>query len=76
MRTVQVSLNETLVEEVDETVRRLGTSRSAFTRLALRQALDRLRTETVEQKHRDGYKRRPVRRSDVEDWEEEQVWTA
>ena len=32
MRTVQLTLDEPLVEEVDEVAKRLGTSRSAFTR--------------------------------------------
>lgn len=74
LRTVQVTLDEELVEAVDRLVRELGTSRSAFTRDALRRALDRRRTEIWERRHRAGYERLPVRPSEVTDWEEEQVW--
>lgn len=50
------------------------TSRSAFTSEALRAALRRLRERSLEQKHREGYRRRPVRRGEFSDWETEQVW--
>ena len=73
MKTVQITLDELLVEEVDEAVRELGTSRSAFTRHALRAALGRLRVEALEKRHRRGYELRPVEPSEVREWEEEQV---
>jgi len=44
MRTVQMTLDEKLVEEVDKLVGELKTTRSAFTRDALRQALLTART--------------------------------
>ena len=74
MRTVQVTLDERLVEEVDRVVHELGTSRSAFTREALRRALERLRTEVRERQHRAGYERLPVEVDEISNWEEEQVW--
>ena len=40
MKTVQLTLDEPLVAEVDRVVKELGTSRSAFTRSALRAALE------------------------------------
>ena len=36
MRTVQMTLDETLVQEIDQVVKELGTTRSAFAREALR----------------------------------------
>ena len=74
MRTVQLTLDGPLVEEVDEVAKRLGTSRSAFTRDALRAALTRLRTEELETRHREGYAADPVEPDEVRDWGEEQVW--
>ncbi len=74
MRTVQMTLNETLVLAVDRVVRRLGTTRSAFTRQALKDALDRVRTNGLELKHRQGYRRKPVRNGEFSNWETEQVW--
>ena len=75
MKTVQMTLDAELVSAVDRTARRLGTSRSAFTRDALRAALDRLRARELEQRHREGYTRKPVRRREFSVWEREQVWT-
>jgi len=74
VRTVQMTLDSKLVAAVDKAARRLGTSRSAFAREALRAALRRLHEESLEQKHREGYRRRPVRRGEFSDWESEQVW--
>lgn len=74
MKTVQMTLDEELVSAVDRAARKLGTSRSAFTRAALREALERVRARTLEQRHREGYQRRPVRRREFSVWEGEQAW--
>lgn len=74
MRTVQMTLDEDLVEAVDRAAKRLGTTRSAFTREALRQAIARLREDELERKHRAGYERRPVKPGEFDVWEREQVW--
>ena len=39
MRTVQMTLDEELIEEVDKVVKKIGTTRSAFAREALYAAL-------------------------------------
>lgn len=74
MQTVQMTLDEDLVTEVDEVAARLGTSRSAFTRDALRLALAELREHELEVRHREGYRHHPVQPDEVSDWEDEQVW--
>jgi metal-responsive CopG/Arc/MetJ family transcriptional regulator len=74
VRTVQLTLDEALVEDVDRLVKEVGTSRSEFTRRALRSALDRHQTEAREHLHREGYERLPVEPNEVADWEEEVVW--
>lgn len=74
MRTVQMTLDEELVAAVDEAAKRLGTTRSAFTRDALRSALGRIRTKELERKHREGYARKPVKRGEFSIWEGEQIW--
>ncbi|HXV65272.1 MAG TPA: ribbon-helix-helix domain-containing protein [Vicinamibacteria bacterium] len=74
MKTVQMTLDDELVREVDEVVERLGTTRSAFTRQALRRALEGIRIEALEEKHRRGYERHPVKTGEFDDWETEQVW--
>jgi metal-responsive CopG/Arc/MetJ family transcriptional regulator len=74
MKTVQMTLDENLIVSVDKVAKRLGTTRSAFTRQALKTALREVRTNELERKHREGYKRKPVKRGEFEDWEAEQVW--
>lgn len=74
MKTVQMTLDEELLAAVDEAVRRLGTTRSAFTREALTEALARLQRSARERQHRRGYERHPVGPADLEAWEAEQVW--
>ena len=39
MRTIQMTLDDDLVQTVDEIVRALNTTRSAFTRKALQEAI-------------------------------------
>jgi metal-responsive CopG/Arc/MetJ family transcriptional regulator len=74
MKTVQMTLDENLIVSVDKVAKRLGTTRSAFTRQALKTALREVRTNELERKHREGYKRKPVKWGEFEDWESEQVW--
>lgn len=74
MRTVQMTLEEDLLTEVDEAVERLDTSRSAFTRQALQQSLARLKEKELEARHRAGYERHPVEPGEFSDWHDEQVW--
>ena len=69
-----MTLDPELVAAVDKAVRRLGTSRSAFAREALRAALRRLQERSQGEKHREGYRRRPVKRGEFSDWEKEQAW--
>ena len=74
MRTVQMTLDPELVARVDEAARRLGTTRSGFTREALAEALARLREEELERRHRQGYLDAPIAAGEVDGWEDEQVW--
>ena len=74
MRTVQMTLDEDLVATVDRVIKRLGTTRSAFTRKALKMALREVQMSELERKHREGYRRKPVQRGEFDIWEAEQVW--
>jgi len=60
MRTVQMTIDDDLVKAVDNVSKELHTSRSEFTRKALRDAITRYRLEQLERKHRRGYERHPV----------------
>jgi metal-responsive CopG/Arc/MetJ family transcriptional regulator len=74
MKTVQMTIEEELLVQVDRAARRLGTTRSAFTRRALRAALGEVQRREMERRHAEGYRAKPVRRGEFSDWESEQVW--
>jgi len=74
LKTVQMTLDDELVKEVDRVVKRLHTSRSAFTRNALREALAHFSIAQLERKHRQGYESHPVVADEFSDWEREQAW--
>ena len=74
MRTIQMTLDDNLVKAVDLVSKELHTSRSAFTRKALQDALDRYKIEQLERKHRLGYEENPVTTDEFSIWETEQAW--
>ncbi|SLM32498.1 putative transcriptional regulator, CopG family [Desulfamplus magnetovallimortis] len=74
MRTIQMTLDDDLVDTVDSIVKSLKTSRSAFTREALRDAIEKYDVNRMEEKHRKGYQRFPVGVDEFSGWEDEQVW--
>jgi metal-responsive CopG/Arc/MetJ family transcriptional regulator len=69
-----MTLDDNLVKAVDRVSRELNTSRSAFTRKALQEALVRYRLEKLERKHRRGYELNPVATDEFSIWETEQAW--
>jgi len=75
MKTIQMTLDEDLVSNVDKVVRSLHTTRSAFAREALRSAVERYNTQKLEVKQQAGYKKKPVANDEFSIWEEEQVWS-
>jgi metal-responsive CopG/Arc/MetJ family transcriptional regulator len=74
MKTVQMTLDEDLVVQVDKVAKQIGTTRSAFTRDALRVAITGVRMKELERKHREGYQRKPVKRGEFSVWENEHAW--
>jgi metal-responsive CopG/Arc/MetJ family transcriptional regulator len=69
-----MTLEDDLVKSLDITVKRLKTTRSAFTRRVLKEALCHLKTQQQEQQHRQGYQMYPVNRDEVGVWAKEQSW--
>lgn len=74
MVTVQMTLEDELVKSVDQAAKKLHTTRSAFTRSALKEALRNLKAKQLEEKHRQGYLSNPFSKTEVGVWEKEQVW--
>lgn len=74
MKTIQMTIDESLLTAVDRLIADLNTTRSAFIREALIHALQRYRITQLEQKHAEGYARHPVEPGEFDAWGTEQVW--
>ncbi|MBK7896688.1 MAG: ribbon-helix-helix protein, CopG family [Anaerolineaceae bacterium] len=74
MKTIQMTIDEALLEAVDTAVRDLSTSRSAFLREALQQALRARQIADLERQQIAGYERHPVAPDEFDIWQDEQLW--
>jgi metal-responsive CopG/Arc/MetJ family transcriptional regulator len=74
MRTVQMTLDDELVSAVDDVVKKLKTTRSAFARKALKDAIRQVNINMLEKKHKKGYRRYPVSKTEFSVWESEHEW--
>ena len=74
MRTIQMTLDDDLVAAVDRVVKKLHTTRSAFTRKALKDAVRQVNADLLEKKHKIGYARHPAGKTEFSVWESEQEW--
>jgi metal-responsive CopG/Arc/MetJ family transcriptional regulator len=74
MVTVQMTLDEKLVKRVDQMVDRMHTSRSAFAREALKEAVIKYQILELEKKHRSGYQKKPKGSGEFDIFEKEQAW--
>lgn len=74
MKTIQMTIDEELLDEVDHTVESLKMTRSAFIRLALEQALRQYHVRRLEERDEAGYKTLPASTSEADEWANEQAW--
>lgn len=74
MKTIHVSLDNDLLQQIDRIAGELRTTRSAFMRDALRVAIRKCESDRLEAEHRKGYEKYPVVHEESAIWEDEQVW--
>jgi metal-responsive CopG/Arc/MetJ family transcriptional regulator len=74
MKTVQMTLDDDLIREVDLIAKELNTTRSALARRALRAAIRDIKLERLEKGHRLGYERHPASKGEFDVWHDEQAW--
>ena len=74
MKTIQMTIDDELLAEVDQLTTTLQTTRSAFIRSALQLALHHYTTLAKEQQHAQGYARHPVTPGEFDVWDTEQAW--
>ena len=76
MKTIQMTIDEPLLTEVDRTIAELHTTRSAFIRGALEAALRQHDIRKQEYQHAHGYAQYPITPDEFEVWTDEQHWGA
>jgi Arc/MetJ family transcription regulator len=76
VKTIQMTIDEPLLAEVDRVIGELHTTRSAFIREALEAALRRHAIRKLEQQHAQGYAQHPVKPGEFDMWTDEQHWGA
>jgi metal-responsive CopG/Arc/MetJ family transcriptional regulator len=76
MKTIQMTINDRLLQLVDKMCRARKTTRSAFIRDALEAEIRRERIREDEARHAEGYARKPVAPGEFDVWVNEQDWGA
>ncbi len=74
MKTVSITLDDEILQAVDTLSKTLGMTLSKFMEHALQLALHQQRIKELEEKHRQGYLKKPVKAGEFSDWEDEQEW--
>jgi metal-responsive CopG/Arc/MetJ family transcriptional regulator len=74
LKTIQVTIDDALLDRVDGLSDSIGMARSAFIRRALELALREFRLADLEQRQIAGYQRQPVVADEFDGWEDEQNW--
>jgi len=74
METIELTVDESLLAEVDRAIRSLAMTRADFARVALELALRNQKTIELEQQHAQGYARFPVKSGEFDEREAEQVF--
>ncbi len=74
MKTIQVEVEDSVLEEVERATQALEMTREAFVRTALERALRQREIIALERRHARGYEERPQTPEEVGEWEAEQAW--
>ncbi len=74
MKTIQMTIDDRLLQLVDKMSRARKTTRSAFIRDALEAEIRRQRIREDEARHAEGYARKPVAPGEFDAWVNEQDW--
>lgn len=74
MQTIELTIDEALLAQIDRVTGELSLTRAAFIRQALEEALRHNTIFAKERRHALGYERAPVEPDEFDQWEDEQVW--
>jgi hypothetical protein len=74
LRTIQLPLNETLFQRLEQAARLAGISTADFIQQLLGRSLREWTVEELEKQEVEAYLRQPVRPGEFDAWETEQSW--
>lgn len=74
MKTIQITLDEVLLDEIDRLIVELGINRSIFFQDAAQRLIRRHRIAAREEQHRRGYESQPQTLDEIHEWLPEQNW--
>lgn len=74
VRTMELTLNETLFQGIEQAARLAGISTSDFIQQLLKRSLNEWTTAELERQEIEAYLRQPVAPGEFDGWESEQTW--
>ncbi len=74
MKTIQITIDEPTLEELDRALGEIGESRSAYMRNLVRKALKERRIKELERQQVEAYTRLPVQPGEFDIPEEDRAW--
>ena len=74
MKTIELTIEESVLAEVDQATQALEMTREDFVRTALERAVRQRELIALEQRHIRGYINQPQTPEEVAEWADEQVW--
>jgi antitoxin component of RelBE/YafQ-DinJ toxin-antitoxin module len=74
METIQLTIDETLMAEVQQATSALQMTPSDFMKVALERALQQREIIAKEREHAQAYLKHPQQPDEIEEWQSEQDW--
>ena len=74
METIQVTIEDSLLAEVQQATNALQITPSEFIKVALERAVQQREIIARERQHAEAYAKQPQRPEEIEEWQDEQYW--
>ena len=74
MKTIQITIDEELLNHIDEVVKAQETTRSALARKAFEAVVRKHHIQELERQDREGYEKNPEQPGEFDVWHAEQAW--
>ena len=74
METIQLTIDESLLAEVQQATNALQMTPSDFIKVALERALQQREIIAKERQHAQAYLTQPQQQEEIEEWQDEQEW--